>query len=75
MAVTILEALQNAKYNLETAGGVPMIRDLALGQLTNAVTLLEKDYPLDTEVEPLLEEFDDVRAVPRYSEYIKPEFT
>jgi len=33
-------------------------------QLHNAVTLLEKGYDLNEEVEPLLEEYGDVDSVP-----------
>ncbi len=63
MAVTILEALQNAHYNLLKNGG--QIGDLiGKPQLHNAVTLLEKGYSLSDEVEPLLEEFGDVDNVP-----------
>lgn len=65
MSVTILEALQNANYNLDniaTIGTalVPMIK----GQLNNAVVLLEKGYDLEDEVEPLLEKFGSVEDVP-----------
>jgi|TARA_R110000782_G_scaffold262077_1_gene353994 hypothetical protein len=65
MAVTIFEALQNAKHNLGNVKilGIhflPMIES----QLNNAVTLLEKGYDLEDEVEPLLEEFGDVEKVP-----------
>ena len=65
MAVTILEALQNANYNLDHAQRLPAIIPLAKEQLNNAVTLLEKGYDLDDEVEPLLEEHGDVENVPR----------
>ena len=65
MAVTILEALQNANYNLDNVktlgmGFIPMVKS----QLNNAVVLLEKGYTLMDEVEPLLEEFGDVENVP-----------
>ena len=65
MAVTILEALQNANYNLDNVkrmgmAFIPMVK----GQLNNAVVLLEKGYDLYDEVEPLLEEFGDVDNVP-----------
>lgn len=70
MAVTILEALQNANYNLENVrifgslGLVPVVK----GQLNNAVVLLEKGYPVTQEVEPLLEEFGDVENVPDFNQ-------
>ncbi len=65
MAVTILEALQNANYNLDNVKKMgiallPLVKD----QLNNAVTLLEKGYDIYTEVEPLLEEYGDVDSVP-----------
>ncbi len=65
MAVTILEALQNANYNLDKVKlmGTALI-PLVKGQLNNAVVLLEKGYPLEQEVEPLLEEFGNVENVP-----------
>lgn len=65
MAVTILEALQNANHNIDNIKfmGTALI-PLVKRQLNNAVVLLEKGYPLDQEVEPLLEEFGDVENVP-----------
>ncbi len=65
MAVTILEALQNAKYNLNNLklvglGFLPLVES----QLNNATVLLEKGYDLYDEVEPLLEKYGDVENVP-----------
>jgi hypothetical protein len=65
MAVTILEALQNANYNLDNIQGLGMqFIPLVKSQLNNAVVLLEKGYGLYTEVEPLLEMYGDVENVP-----------
>jgi hypothetical protein len=65
MAVTILEALQNANCNLDNMKSLGMaIMPLVKGQLNNAVVLLEKGYDLEDEVEPLLEEHGDVESVP-----------
>lgn len=65
MAVTILEALQNANYNLDNVKKMGMaLLPLVKDQLNNAVTLLEKGYDIYTEVEPLLEEYGDVDSVP-----------
>ena len=61
MSVTIIEALQNAEINLNNG---PIGLMLAKGQLHNALTLLEKGYSIDDEVEPLLEEYGDVENVP-----------
>ena len=65
MAVTILEALQNANYNLDNlkAMGIGML-PLVKGQLNNATVLLEKGYSIWTEVEPLLEKWGSVEDVP-----------
>lgn len=65
MAVTILEALQNANYNLDNVsklgmGFIPLVKS----QLNNAIVLLEKGYNLYDEVEPLLENYGDVNNVP-----------
>lgn len=62
MSVSILEALQNADYNI-TNNGV-LGANIAKRQLHNAVTLLEKGYSLDDEVEPLLEQYGEVDSVP-----------
>jgi hypothetical protein len=62
MSVSILEALQNADYNIRNNGALGAM--LAREQLHNAVTLLEKGYSLSDEVEPLLEEHGDVESVP-----------
>jgi hypothetical protein len=67
MAVTILEALQNANYNLNNAE-IPLQIEIAKEQLRNAVTLLEKGYRLQEEVEPLLEEYGDINSVPEVEE-------
>lgn len=62
MSVSILEALQNADYNIQNNGSVGAM--FAKEQLHNAVTLLEKGYGLDDEVEPLLEKHGKVSEVP-----------
>jgi len=51
MAVTILEALQNANANLDNMKtmGFAMF-PIVKGQLYNAVTLLEKGYSINDEV-------------------------
>ncbi len=65
MAVTILEALQNAEHNIDSVGLVGIgVLILAKSQLHNAVTLLEKGYGLNDEVEPLLEKYGEVENVP-----------
>ena len=65
MAVTILEALQNAEMNLKNVSIIGTIAlPLAQSQLHNAIELLDKGYSIYTEVEPLLEEYGDVENVP-----------
>ena len=61
MAVSILEALQNAEYNFN---GIQFQHAIAKRQLHNAVALLDKGYSPYDEIEPLLEEYGDVENVP-----------
>ena len=64
MSVTILEALQGADHNLKRPSITP-IEAMGKRQLHNAVILLEKGYSVYEEVEPLLEKYGRVDAVPR----------
>ena len=65
MAVTILEALENANYNLDNVAKLGLaLLPLAKEQLNNAVVLLEKGYGLNDKVEPLLEKYGNVDNVP-----------
>lgn len=62
MSVSILECLQNADYNLQN--NQVLGARLAKDQVHNATVLLEKGYGLETEVEPLLDEYGSVENVP-----------
>lgn len=62
MSVSILEALENADYNLTNNGAIGA--QLAQEQLHNAVILLEKGYDLHEQVEPLLAEHGNIENVP-----------
>lgn len=62
---SILEALQNANYNLSNARHQIQI-EVAKHQLSNAVALLEKGYGLHHEVETLLSAHGNVDAVPEF---------
>ena len=64
MAVSIIEALQNANYNLDNLARMPMLLPMVKEQLNNATTLLEKGYDIYDEVEPLLEKYGNVDNVP-----------
>lgn len=63
---TILEALQNANSNINSK-----MKDLGIElakiQLNNAVSLLEKGYPLSTDIESILYVYGDLWNVPKYS--------
>lgn len=63
---TILEALQNAEFNLDTIHKTGMVGliSLAKDQIHNAATLLEKGYSKYTEIELLLEQYGSVENVP-----------
>jgi hypothetical protein len=68
MAVTILEALQNAQFNLVTQK-LPGVSDkIGAIQLNNAIVLLEKGYSPSDEVEPLLGKYGNVNKVPAKSD-------
>jgi hypothetical protein len=62
MSVSIMEALQNADYNIQNNAAIGLM--IAKDQLHIAVTLLNKGYDLEDEVEPLLEKYGDVDEVP-----------
>ena len=64
MSVSIMECLQNAKYNLDNAIKMPMLMPMVKEQLNNAVELLDKGYSIWDEVEPLLEKYGSVENVP-----------
>lgn len=64
MSVSIMEALQNADYNLDNAMKMPMLLPMVKEQLHNATVLLDKGYNIWTEVEPLLEKWGSVENVP-----------
>lgn len=60
---TILETLQNAQYNLiESRSEISP----AFGkeQLHNAITLLEKGYSVNTEIEPILAKYENIEDAP-----------
>jgi hypothetical protein len=63
---TILEALQNAQYNLATVRETRKYKLLPLAedQLQNATVLLSKGYNVEDEIEPLLEKYGTVENVP-----------
>jgi len=65
MSVSILEALQNADYNLDNVQKIGLgILPIAKEQLHNAVILLDKGYNIWTQVEPLIERWGSVENVP-----------
>jgi hypothetical protein len=66
MAVTILEALQNAQINLVENKGNPLCFHIGKEQLHNAIMLLEKGYSLYDEVEVILEGYNNVEDVPTH---------
>jgi len=61
---SILEALQNAQYNFQQMDKAPFIKQIALGQLHNAIVLLDKGYhPMD-DVEEIMTNYEKVEHVP-----------
>lgn len=62
MSVTILEALQNADYNLQNNGSLGLMA--AKMQVHNATILLEKGYSVDDDLDALLEPYESVDELP-----------
>lgn len=68
MSITILEALQNAQFNL-VEQKIPGISDrIGAAQLNNAIILLEKGYGANEEVDPLLNQYGSAENVPYKTE-------
>lgn len=68
---TVLECLQNARYNIEnvTKLGLALL-PLALNQFDNAIAFLEKGYPVSYEMDDLLDEYEDLTNLPEYDSKI-----
>lgn len=64
MSVTILEVLQNAKFNLVDNLRLPLSQAVGREQLKNAVTLLEKGYQLDEDFDTVMGSAEIVDDVP-----------
>ncbi len=64
MAVSILETLENARYNFANPAALRMQIEIGKEQLNNAIELLDKGYGIYEEVEPLLEKYGDIEKVP-----------
>ncbi len=64
MSATILEALQNAQFNLVDQRIQGITDKIGAEQLNNAIVLLEKGYSINDEVEPLLSGYNSVNEVP-----------
>ena len=63
MSITILEALQNAKYNINNPSHVIQF-EIGKRQLINAVSLLEKGFNLEENFDYILEEYGSIENVP-----------
>ena len=65
---TIIEALYNAKHNYANAikygSQMPGLKALADNQQNNAIALLEKGYPADTDIEQTIEEYGSIDNAP-----------
>lgn len=68
MSVSILEVLQNAKYNIIENKFVPIARAIGEGQLKNAVILLEKGYGLEEDFDTVMNHHSKVEDVPEKEE-------
>lgn len=74
MAVTIIEALQSAKLNLDNTNQVPSLTvplvNLAKAQLYNSIILLEKGYDIFADIDSLIDEYGKVENVPDLSDVL-----
>lgn len=62
---TILEALQNANYNIDNVKKVGLnLLDLVKNQLNNAVILLENGYDIHTDIESIVDKYGSVENAP-----------
>ena len=66
MSVSILECLQNAQHNFKS--GMAFQLRVAQSQLDNAIALLEKGYSPHEQVEPLIDKYGTIEAVPEKPE-------
>lgn len=68
MSTTIIDLLQNASKNLCLRVTKLTLKQMeGRDQLTNAIELLEKGYPADTDVDQLIAEADgNINDVPDY---------
>ena len=64
----ILETLQNAQYNLTKNRNNDFARAIGECQLDNAIKMLDKGYPLDSDIESRLE-WAGVLSVDELPEY------
>jgi hypothetical protein len=67
MSCSILEVLENARYNLVNNIGIPVARQIGLDQLSNAITLLNKGYSVEDNYDALVEGYDSIDEVPEKS--------
>lgn len=68
MSITIMDALKNAKYNLTEDVWIFLcdpVLNIAISQVKNAVTLLEKNYNLDDCIDDIFKEYGEIDNVPR----------
>ncbi len=66
---TIIQTLQNAQYNLVTYSHDTFAKVVGNTQISNAVNMLQKGYPPNTDIEKTLEEHqvDEVSDLPEYN--------
>lgn len=66
---TIIQTLQNAQYNLVTHFHDTFARVIGNAQMSNAVNMLQKGYPPNTDIEKTLEEHqvNEVSDLPEYN--------
>lgn len=62
---TILDALDNAYYNLSSPIGI--VQQQGLKKLWQAKTLLRKGYPMTTHIYTMITNYPDLETAPEYT--------
>lgn len=65
---TILETLENARYNLITNKHIPFAHAVGESQLNGAVVLLQKGYDINIDIDDFLEKYDNIMDVPEINQ-------
>lgn len=62
----IIECLESAISNINTSrkAKMPEVLEIALIQINNVIDLLKKGYDVNTDVDEILDQYEDISQVP-----------